>query len=292
MVGSLLSLHCQRIIHSFTDLCAEIPQPGLRASSVHDPTQKAKALGHIRPILPKIVLQSSSIVADPLIEIRRTREYVGRMTLLGNLDYNRAFELEDVLVPEQKHFAGALAELAIVEPIIVRLPGDRRDVEIRRNAQLVANTVQFLALERLLLQPEADPLDGVEELAEPVMQLAGIRQDFLRITGECDFEATGQGRLPIDQMPLAVAKPVFPALNECRLHAQFCADQVPPLVPRRVEPERKRNRIQDHLCFAPAVAIDRIAVVELNSPEGSPKSPLPTIDRKSTRLNSSHPVIS
>src|ERR1035437_57705 len=273
MVGSLLSLHChQRIIHCFTGLCAEIPEPDLRVSSVHDPAQKAKALGHIGPILPKIVLQSSGIVADPLIEIRRAREYVGRMTLLGNLDYNRAFEFEDVLVPEQEHFAGALAELAIVEPIVVRLPGDLRDVEIRRNAQLVANTVQFLALERLLLQPEADPLDGVEELAKPVMQLAGIRQDFLRITGECDFEAAGQGPLPIDQMPLAVPKPVFPALDEGRLHAQFCADQVPPLVPRRVERERKRNRIQDYLCFAPAVAIDRIAGVEINSPEGRPKS--------------------
>src|ERR1035438_5425049 len=109
------------------------------------------------------------------------------------------------------------------------------------------------------------------------MQLAGIRQDFLRITGEGDSETTGQGRLPIDQMPLAVAKTVFPALDEGRLHAQFCADQVPPLVPRRVERERKRNRIQDHLCFAPAVAIDRVAVVKLNSPEGSPKSSLPTI---------------
>src|ERR1035437_323600 len=99
MVGSLLSLHChQRIIHCFTGLCAEIPEPDLRVSSVHDPAQKAKALGHIGPILPKIVLQRSSIVADPLIEIPRTREYVGRMTLLGNLDYNRAFEFEDVLV--------------------------------------------------------------------------------------------------------------------------------------------------------------------------------------------------
>src|ERR1035438_1456009 len=116
------------------------------------------------------------------------------MTLLGNFDNNRPFELEDVLVPEQEHFAGALAELAIVEPIIVRLPGDLRDVEVRRDAEFVANTVQFLALKRLFLQPEADPLDVVEELAEPAMQLAGIRQDFLRITGECDFEATGQGR--------------------------------------------------------------------------------------------------
>src|SRR5450432_3488827 len=199
------------------------------------------------------------------------------MTLLWDFDYNRAFELEDVLVPEQEHFAGALAELAIVEPIIVGLPRDLRDVEIRGNAQLVANTVQFLALERLLLQPEADPVDGVEELAEAVMQLPGIRQDFLRITGERDFEATGQGRLPIDQVPLAVAKPAFPALDERRIHAQFCADQVPPLVPGRVERERKRNRIQDHLCFAPAVAIDRIAVVELNLPKRSSKSPLPTI---------------
>ena len=143
--------------------------------------------------------------------------------------------------------------------------------------KFVANTVQFLPLERLLLQPEADSLDGVEELAESVVHLAGIRQDFLRITREGDLEATGQSRLPIDQMPLAVAKPVFPALDEGRLHAEFRADQVPPLVPRRVERERKRDRIQDHFCFAPAVTIDRVAIVELNFPEGSPKSPLPTI---------------
>ena len=143
--------------------------------------------------------------------------------------------------------------------------------------KLVAETVQFLALERLLLQPETNSLDGIEKLAEPVMQLAGIRQGFLRVTRECDLEATGQSRLPIDQMPLAAAKPVFPALDESRLYAEFRADQVPPLVPGRVERERERDRIQDQFCFAPAVTIDRVAIVKLNLPERRPKASLPAI---------------
>ena len=109
------------------------------------------------------------------------------------------------------------------------------------------------------------------------MQLAGIRQDFLRVTRECDLDATGQSRLPVDQMPLAAAKPVFPALDESRLYAEFRTDQVAPLVPRRVERERQRDRIQDQFCFAPAVTIDCVAIVELNLPEGSPKAPLPAI---------------
>ena len=104
------------------------------------------------------------------------------MPLLWNFDHSGALQLEDVLVPEEKHLAGALPELVVVERIVVRLPGYLRDVEIRRDAEFVANTVQFLALERFTFQPEADPLDGVEELAESVVHLAGIRQDFLRIT--------------------------------------------------------------------------------------------------------------
>ena len=73
-----------------------------------------------------------------------------------------------------------LRSWAIVEPIVVRLPGDLRDVKICGDAQVVAETLQFLALERLLLQPETNSLNGIEKLTEPVMQLAGIRQGFLR----------------------------------------------------------------------------------------------------------------
>ena len=78
-------------------------------------------------------------------------------------------------------------------------------------------------------------------------------------------------------MPLAAAKPVFPALDESRLYTEFRADQVPPLVPGRVEGEGERDRIQDQFCFAAAVTIDRVAIVELNFPERRPKASLPAI---------------
>src|SRR5687767_8464887 len=106
------------------------------------------------------------------------------MTLLGNFDNNSALQLEDELGPKQEHLAGALAELGEVEPIVVRLPGDLGDVKICRDQQLVAETLQFLALERLLLQPETNSLNGIEKLTEPVMQLAGVRQGFLGVTRE------------------------------------------------------------------------------------------------------------
>ena len=137
--------------------------------------------------------------------------------------------------------------------------------------------VQFPPLERFTFQPEADSLDRVEELAESMVRLAGIRQDFLRISREGDLEATGQGRLPIDQVPLAVSKPILSALHEGRLDTKLRTDQVPPLVPGRVKRKRQRDRVQDHFRFSPAVTIDGIAIEELDLPEGSPKSPLPTI---------------
>src|SRR6266705_1556799 len=84
-------------------------------------------------------LHGQRIIANPLFEIPRTREYIGRMTLLGNFDDSSALQLEDVFVPEQEHFARALAELAVVEPIVVWLPRNLCDVEISGNAQLVAN---------------------------------------------------------------------------------------------------------------------------------------------------------
>ena len=107
--------------------------------------------------------------------------------------------------------------------------------------------------------------------------LAGIRQNLLGITGESDPEATRQGRLPVDQAPLAVSEPILSALHKSRLDAALRADQVPPLVPCRVKRKGKRDLVQDHFRFSPAVTIDGMAIEELDFPERGTESPLKTI---------------
>src|ERR1035441_8121921 len=86
-----------------------------------------------------------------------------------------------------------------------------------------------------------------------MVRLAGIRQNLLGITWEGDFEATRQGRLPVHQAPLAVSKQILSALHEGRFNAELRTDQVPPLVPCRVKRKRKRDLVQDHFRFSPAV---------------------------------------
>ena len=164
---------------------------------MHDAAEEAELLGRVPPILADVVLGSSRVRADPLIEVRRPRENVGRMPLLWNFHHGGVLQLEDVLVPEEKQLAGTLPELVVIERIVVRLPGYLGDVEIRGDPEFAADAVQFRPLDRFTFQPEANFLDRVVEFAESMVRLAGIRQNLLGITWEGDFEATRQGRLPV-----------------------------------------------------------------------------------------------
>ena len=244
---------------------------------MHDTAQEAELLGRVSPILADVILGSSRVRADPLIEIRRPRENVGRMPLLRNFHHGGVLQLEDVLVPEEKLLAGTLPELVVIERIVVRLPRYLGDVEIRRDPEFAADASQFRPLEWFTLQPEANLLDRVEEFAESMVRLAGIRQNFLRVTGQSDPEATRKSRLPVHQAPLTVSKSILSAPNKGRIDAELRADQVPPLVPCRVKRKRKRDRVQYHFRFTPAVMIDGMAIEELDFPERSTESPLPTI---------------
>src|SRR5579863_6434226 len=135
MRSPLRRLHRERIIHRFTDLRAEFAQPSPRIASVHDATQEAELLGRVGPILTDVILRSSGVRADPLIEVRRPAENVSCMSLLWDFDHNGALQFEYVFVPKEEHLAGALRELVVIERIVVRLPRCLRDVEIRRDAE-------------------------------------------------------------------------------------------------------------------------------------------------------------
>src|SRR5216683_3171376 len=206
---------------------------------MHDATQEAELLGRVGPILTNVILRNSGVRADPLIEVCRPREDVSCMPLLWNFDHNGALQLEYVFVLKEKHLAGALPELVVKERIVVRLPRYLRDVEIRRDAEFVADPGQFPPIERFTFKPETDALDGVEVLAKSVVRLAGIRQNFLHISREGNLEATRKSRLPVDQVPLAASKPILSALHKGGRDTEFRTDQVPPLVPGRVKRKRQ-----------------------------------------------------
>jgi len=157
---------------------------------VHDAAEEAKLLGRVPPILADVVLGSSRVRADPLIEVRLPRENVGRMPLLWNFHHGGVLQLEDVLIPEEEQLAGTLPELVVVERIVVRLPRYLGDVEIRGDPEFAADAVQFRPFDRFTFQPEANLLDRVVEFAESMVCLAGICQNLLGITRKGDFEAT------------------------------------------------------------------------------------------------------
>src|SRR5205807_10348771 len=120
-----------------------------------DAAQEAELLGRISPILADIVLDSACVRADPLIDVRRPRENVCRVPLLRNFHHCRVLQFEDVLVSEEEQLAGTLPELAVMERIVVRLPGYLGDVEIRGDPEFTADAVQFRPLDRFTFQPEA-----------------------------------------------------------------------------------------------------------------------------------------
>src|SRR6266853_1984645 len=78
-------------------------------------------------------------------------------------------------------------------------------------------------------------------------------------------------------MPLAATMAILSAFYKGRRDAKFRTDQVPPLVPGRVKRKRQRDRVQDYFGLSSAIAIDGIAIEELDFPERSPKAPLPAI---------------
>src|ERR1035441_7683686 len=73
---------------------------------------------------------------------------------------------------------------------------------------------------------------------------------------------------------------ILSPLHEGRFNAELRTDQVPPLVPCRVKRKRKRDLVQDHFRFSPAVTINGMAIEKLDFPEESTESPLPTIREK------------
>ena len=205
---------------------------------MHDAADETQSLCSIRSIVTDVILGRSGIFANPLFEVPGTGEDVRRMPLFRDLNDNGTLQLKNVFGANQEHLASSSPELVIEERIVVGLPGDLGDVEVGWDSQITTYACQFLALDRFTFKSVTDSLDCVKELAEAVVRFAGICQDLMRVSRETDLEAAGQGRFPGHQVPLAVTQAIFSALYECRLHAEFCADQVPPLIPRWVPRER------------------------------------------------------
>ena len=98
---------------------------------MHDAADETQSLCGIRSIVADVILGRSGIFTNPLFEVRGTGEDVRRMPLFRDLNDNGTLQLENVFGANQEHLAGSSPELVIEERIVVGLPGDLGDVEVK-----------------------------------------------------------------------------------------------------------------------------------------------------------------
>jgi hypothetical protein len=71
-------------------------------------------------------------------------------------------------------------------------------------------------------------------MTESGIRFPGRIEPIAQIGGQIDLDSARKGRLPGDEVPLAVAEPIFAAFYERPVDSESGAHQVLPLVPRRV----------------------------------------------------------
>src|SRR5712692_9403578 len=202
--------------------------------AVDDPAQKAEPFSHVVPVMANVVFHDTPVDGEKLGHAGGPGKKIGGMAKLRRLHDYCLRKIEDVFRPKQVQAASTLAELPVVEGIIIWLPCDVRDVEIARNAQRSAESLQVSSLNRCGFDARANLIEGLGKLTEAVVGLARFGDLFSNVCGKRDFDAARQSGLPLDQMPGARMVLVFAALCKSRPDADFGAEQMIPLVPTRI----------------------------------------------------------
>src|SRR6266404_9814908 len=92
--------------------------------------RSAELLSHVTAILENL------LAGDPAVDRKKfghtggLREEVSCVTEMRNLRDHSPLKIEDVFRAKEVKTTSWLAELSVVKGVIVRLPGDQRDVEI------------------------------------------------------------------------------------------------------------------------------------------------------------------
>src|SRR5271168_816940 len=97
---------------------------------MNDTAEEPERFGNIVAVEPDVLPGRLSILPHPLLDIVWLCEDVGRMTGLRHLDDYRFLKIEYVFIAEHVHRPRALGELLVIVGIIVREPGDLRDIKV------------------------------------------------------------------------------------------------------------------------------------------------------------------
>jgi len=83
-------------------------------------------------------------------------------------------KIEDARQPKQVKTTRTLAELLVIEGVLVRLPGNQRDIEIARNARAGAESLQLTSLDRRRYNAHSNLIEGLGKLTEAVVGFTSI----------------------------------------------------------------------------------------------------------------------
>src|SRR6516225_9712041 len=204
----------RRVVSPFADFGLELCQPGPRARTMDDAAQKSQCFGDVAAIGADVFLSRPNVGGEKGLHAPGFGKDIGRMAQLWSLDDHRGLKSKDVFVPEQIETPCAPAELAVEKVVVVGPPVDRCNIEVSRDSQVPANPLQVSPLPRFTLDTLADPGERVRELAETMIGLAGGFHLFDGTGGQLDGQATGQGSVPLDQLPLAGTVTILACLDE------------------------------------------------------------------------------
>src|ERR1017187_1851349 len=270
----------KRAVHSFADPRTQITLPAPRIAPVHDTRDEAKLLRHVAPVLPNIVSTGCGVFVDKPADIAGFGKDVGGVPQLRDFGDDRMRQLEYVFVADEIDVLAAFLQLLVKIWIVVRLPTELSNVEIRRYSQAAAEVTQFPLIQRLPLKTHSNLLYGVVVFAKALIRAACLSKRLLSVGRHRHTQAAGQSGLPPHQIPLAVLDPVFAGLNEGRRDANLRRHEMLPLVPGRIPPERKKRGIDIHLSLPAAIPVERAPIEVFDAAQRSAKLALALVRQK------------
>src|SRR5579871_6498613 len=101
-------------------------------AAMNDATDESEHLCDVVTVEADILSGSLGILPYPTLDIFWFVENVGGVPGLRHLDDESLLEIEDILIAEQVHGTRPLVELLVVKSIVIRAPGDLRDIEVAR----------------------------------------------------------------------------------------------------------------------------------------------------------------
>src|ERR1035441_7240205 len=122
----------KRVVRRFADPRTQITLPAPRIAAVHDPRDEAELLRHVAPVLPNVVSTGCGVFVHELADIAGFGKDVGGVPQLRDFGDDRMQQLEYVFVAEEIDVLAALLKLLVKVWIVVRLPTELSNVEIRR----------------------------------------------------------------------------------------------------------------------------------------------------------------